>query len=150
MNILKVCVGLAVAVFGALALLYFVGSCDVVSERYATYADAVADGAVTRGWIPPNMPHDAYDIRETHDIDTSRGVGTLRFLLENRAEWEAYFDSLDAVDGEIPVRLGAKKMSGDAYYRDRDFWFSVDFEQGWVKFVIEPPSSLRERPVSTD
>jgi hypothetical protein len=40
-------------------------------ERYATYNDAVEQGAVRRGWIPAYVPRNATNIAEVHDLDTN-------------------------------------------------------------------------------
>lgn len=45
--------------------------------RYATYRDAVAHGAVHRGWMPAYVPHEATEIDEVHDLDTNAQL--LRF-----------------------------------------------------------------------
>ena len=49
-------------------------ACHVPDTRpeshYPTFAAAVADGAVARGWVPDMLPADATDIREMHDLDT--------------------------------------------------------------------------------
>lgn len=39
-------------------------------SHYPTFAAAVADGAVARGWVPDTLPADATDIWEMHDIDS--------------------------------------------------------------------------------
>lgn len=38
---------------------------------YRTYHDAVADGAIARGWLPAWLPPTATDIVEWHDLDTN-------------------------------------------------------------------------------
>jgi hypothetical protein len=49
------------------------GACsETLAEDYETYADAEADGAVTRGWLPVFVPRSAFEIREVHDLDTNR------------------------------------------------------------------------------
>lgn len=45
---------------------------DVRAVTYATHADAVADGAQLRGWLPTFVPATATDIREVHDLDTNQ------------------------------------------------------------------------------
>lgn len=44
---------------------------DVVVE-YQHYSDAVVDGSLARGWMPPFVPVSAREIREVHNIDTNR------------------------------------------------------------------------------
>jgi hypothetical protein len=58
---------LAAAFAGYAALVY---TEDVVST-YPTYADAVRDGAVERGWLPAFVPADAFAIREVHNLDNN-------------------------------------------------------------------------------
>ena len=51
-----------------------VSACHCGEERetrYARYEDAVQDGAIRRGWIPPFLPRSARSIIERHDIDTN-------------------------------------------------------------------------------
>lgn len=60
------------------------GGCGERQEaRYATYRDAVAHGAVHRGWLPAYVPHEATEIAEVHDLDTNAQL--LRFQAPPRA-----------------------------------------------------------------
>ena len=52
---------------------------DVVTESYATLDEAIADGAIERGWIPRVLPPGARDIREAHDLDSNRRWGLFNF-----------------------------------------------------------------------
>jgi len=52
---------------------------DVVTESYATLAEAVAAGAVERGWVPRGLPPSAHELREAHDIDSNRRWGLFNF-----------------------------------------------------------------------
>lgn len=52
---------------------------DVVTESYATLDEAVAAGAVERGWVPEGLPASTREIREAHDLDTSRRWGLFNF-----------------------------------------------------------------------
>lgn len=45
---------------------------DVVTNTYATMAEARAAGAVERGWLAELVPPGAHDIREAHDEGGSR------------------------------------------------------------------------------
>ncbi|HSD21922.1 MAG TPA: hypothetical protein VLC54_17860 [Anaeromyxobacter sp.] len=50
---------------------------EQVEARYASYADAVHEGAVHRGWIPTYVPPSATEIVEVHNLDTNAQL--LRF-----------------------------------------------------------------------
>ena len=53
-------------------------ACDERREaRYASYRDAVVQGAVHRGWIPAYVPQSATEIAEVHNLDTNAQL--LRF-----------------------------------------------------------------------
>ena len=45
---------------------------QVVTNTYATLAEARTAGAIDKGWIPPILPDGAHDIREAHDEAHSR------------------------------------------------------------------------------
>ena len=50
-----------------------IGRCsEDVETHYATSADARADMAFERGWLPPIVPRNAFDIWEFHNIDSNR------------------------------------------------------------------------------
>jgi len=56
------------------------GDIDVVTNTFATLAEARAAGAVERGWVPELLPPGAHDIREAHDEgSTKRRWGLFSF-----------------------------------------------------------------------
>jgi hypothetical protein len=61
----------------------FLSSCEVsgpdLTMEYETYADAVADGAARRGWIPDCVPKKATEIKETHNPERSGQWVTFKF-----------------------------------------------------------------------
>ena len=71
---------LALACVAALALWTIAcGDTDVVTGSYATMAEAAAEGAVERGWVPRGLPAGTREIREAHDLDSSRRWGLFNF-----------------------------------------------------------------------
>ena len=42
------------------------------TSHYETYSDAVAEGAIVRGWLPEWTPRSASDIIEAHDLDSNK------------------------------------------------------------------------------
>jgi hypothetical protein len=66
----------------ALALLVAMPACrdiDVVTESYATLAEANAAGASSRGWLPKVLPPGTREIRIAHDLDSNRRWGLFDF-----------------------------------------------------------------------
>src|SRR5690348_15361539 len=45
------------------------GDVGVVTGSYATIAEATAEGAVGKGWVPQGLPPGTREIREAHDTD---------------------------------------------------------------------------------
>lgn len=62
-----------------LLALLLLGCSEQIDETYLTYADAQRAGAIERGWVPSFVPSSARDLKDTHDLDTSRQ--TLRFTI---------------------------------------------------------------------
>ena len=66
---------LALAMAGAAVIATSIGFALRVVElpvsEYDTLADAEADGALARGWLPAFLPPNSQDIRETHNVDTN-------------------------------------------------------------------------------
>jgi hypothetical protein len=52
---------------------------DVITESYATLAEAQAAGAVDRGWLPKGLPPDTRELRVAHDLDSNRRWGLFNF-----------------------------------------------------------------------
>ena len=65
-----VLVGLAVALFFGVGC----SAGEMPEEVYASYEEAVGDGAIERGWIPEWLPQTAVDIHEKHDLDRNHSI----------------------------------------------------------------------------
>ena len=64
-----------------LATILFAGcrNIDVVTEAYATLAEAQSAGAIDRGWMPRGLPPGTGEIRVAHDLDSNRRWGLFNF-----------------------------------------------------------------------
>lgn len=70
---------------------------DVITESYATLAEATAARAIERGWIPHGLPPGSYEIREAHDLDSNRRWGVFNFPSNEAEQLRA------ALDGELSL-----------------------------------------------
>ena len=64
------------------AITLSAGGCrnlDVLTETYATLAEAQAAGAVDRGWLPRGLPPGTRELRLAHDVDSTRRWGLFNF-----------------------------------------------------------------------
>ena len=66
--ILAIIATTAVAVPATALVLYLT---ELQVAEYRTLAQAQAEGATERGWLPAFLPSSAVDIREVHDLDTN-------------------------------------------------------------------------------
>jgi hypothetical protein len=82
---------------------------QVVTNAYATLAEARASGAIDRGWIPPLVPTGAHDIREAHDKAAShRRWGLFSFRPEDDALLRGSLGpeiSFEGVAADAPPRI---------------------------------------------
>jgi hypothetical protein len=122
---------------------------DVVTNSYATLAEARDAGAARRGEIPPGVPEGAHDIRTASDQDSDRRWGLFDFLAQDadalRAMLNAEEISLAGVECDIPGRIEwwpvllrgtvnaeQAKAAGLQSYRSRQgsLVFVVNWKQG--------------------
>ena len=121
---------------------------DVVTEAYATLAEAQAAGAVDRGWLPRGLPAGTNELRIAHDLDSNRRWGLFNFpqaegaALRALVATELSFDGLtcsppgriewwpvllrERLDGE---RIKATGLQGYAA-KEGDLILAVNWAQG--------------------
>jgi hypothetical protein len=77
--------------FAILTLLTLAGCGDEITTRFATLADAKAQEAFARGWLPPILPDSATSIVERNNLDLNTGTGSFDF---DSAERSGYIKRL--------------------------------------------------------
>lgn len=128
-------------------ILFFLGCSSGSSKFYATHADAVADDAIARGWVPGFLPQDATDIYERHSVDTG-GVAVI-FFAPNGGFLKEFsrldHSSVAAAEGAFSlVHSPAKYPHGvsNYYYRCGDEGLGLlKTHDGNNFYYIEPVSS---------
>lgn len=96
---------------GLLTAVLLMTACDmdVVTEAYATRAEAEKAGAFARGWIPNGIPPSAHDLREAHSVDTNQRWGLFDFNPADGAGLRAMLEpsevSLTGTSTGIPQRI---------------------------------------------
>ncbi len=88
-------------------------------------ASVKEDKAIEKGWVPAILPESAYDIAETHDLDTNELFGSFRY--KERDEETLMKNMKTSSDKNDTLEWG-------------DFLFKIDREKNRVKY--------RNRPVS--
>jgi hypothetical protein len=72
----------ALRLFAATVAVAALAGCrnsNVITESYATLAEAQAAGAIDREWLPRGLPPSARELRVAHDLDSPRRWGLFNF-----------------------------------------------------------------------
>ena len=84
-----------------LMILFALAACtETFDSEYKDLAAVKRDGAIQRGLIPSWLPSSAYQIKETHNIDTNKSI--LAWKYEKGEIWQ------------VPKSCGAR---GSGWYR---------------------------------
>ena len=118
----------------------FLTACDETQRAsYATAAAARIDGAIQRGWLPTSLPDSAYDIAESHDLDTNTGGGSFRFDARDADSFRAQLQSLSAAEVQSLDRAKLQR-GGYTYHVAPGFWLAVNWKTHHVQFWLNPKS----------
>ena len=60
-------------------ILFILFHSETMSTTYATKQNALDDKAIKRGWIPDILPNSAFNIHETHNLDTNKVNGSFNY-----------------------------------------------------------------------
>ncbi len=96
---------------------------DMQISKYPDLQTVKEDRAIEKGWVPAILPGSAYDIEETHDIDTNQLVG--RFYYKEKDE-AGLMEKMTTV----PDSNGTYEWGG--------FLFRVDREKNLVRYRNRP------------
>ncbi len=69
---------------------------DAQINKYPNLQDVKNDTAIQRGIIPAIIPISAYDIKETHDLDTNTIVGSFHY---KELDEEKFIENLTNLNG---------------------------------------------------
>ncbi len=99
---------------------------DVQIYKYPDLQSVKEDNAIEKGWVPGLLPASAYDIEETHDLDTNQLFG--RFYYKERDE-----EGLKKKLTKVPDMNETYEWGG--------FLFRVDREKNLVRYRNKPMQS---------
>ena len=96
---------------------------DLEINKYPTLKAAEDDKAIERGWVPALLPDSAYDIEETHDLDTNQLFGKFSY---KESDEKKLLDALNEVS------------EMNETYAWGAFYFKIDREKNLVKYRNRP------------
>src|SRR5438105_936756 len=121
--------------------LAFASCNESASSHYATAATARADGAIERGWLPAALPDSAFDIVESHNLDTNTGGGSFHFDARDSDSFGAQLGSLSAEQSQNRVKDHAKlQHDGYTFHTAPGFTLAVNWQKRHVQFWIDHKS----------
>jgi hypothetical protein len=98
---------------------------DLQINKYPDRETVLAEKAIEHGFVPALLPSSAYDIEETHDIDTNQLFG--RFYYKE-------------TDEKVVMTQLASLPESNGTYTGKDFLFRIDTEKNTVKYRNKPQS----------
>jgi len=112
-------------------------ACDYNSIESISRDRASAEDTINRGWLPQALPSTAFDIRESHSIDTNHGEGEFMFLEVERSEFLLKLEPLSE-EPQTSCRLpwAELKKAGRVWYRTGKFYLAVHSTVPHVEFRL--------------
>jgi len=92
---------------------------DVIINKYPSYASVIENNGTQQGWIPAILPKSAYDIKETHDLDSNTLFGSFFYKEEDE---EVFLGELTAVEDMNDTLIW------------ENFLFKINREKNHVKY----------------
>jgi len=93
---------------------------DVQINKYDSKSVVKQEQAIEHGWVPGIIPDSAFEITETHDIDTNEIFGNFKYMQEDEAklleqltlqpdsndtmEWQNFLFKVDKVNKRVQFR----------------------------------------------
>ena len=118
---------------------------DVITSRYDSYQDAVADNLFGRGWLPTNIPRSSYRIRVSNNVSLNTSNGEFRFDPEDHEAFTAtltpYSDPRSPYEDfdRIVQRRLDQGYEAHQYIGECCVWiFFIDEEEGRVFYDMWP------------
>ena len=108
-----------VIVIGAcvFAALYMLKTIENPSSEFATYAEMEASGLMEARWIPKIIPKSAFEISETHNVDTNIVRISFRFSPKDIsiAESECRSESVKSMNLVFKCTEGILTLTNDGH-----------------------------------
>ena len=114
------------AILGFFILFYFILSnfySDVQINKYKDIDVVKENQVIQKGWIPAILPESAYEITETHDLDTNTLFGSFYYKEQDEAGFMEH----------LSVR---HDMNNTMEWGN--FLFKIDKKRNYVKFRNKP------------
>ncbi len=132
---IAVCVGGAILVLAACPELF--GPSLRVDQRFATYHEAVAAGALhVDSYIPPFIPKSATNIHDVHNADINTGHGSFEFDADDVDDFKQSIVQDELPDAELEKLRDLPAPQEKAYRRDY-YLLLVDWELGECRWWLE-------------
>ncbi|MEA1954746.1 MAG: hypothetical protein U9O24_10185 [Campylobacterota bacterium] len=98
---------------------------DVQINKYEDIEVVKENKAIKKGWVPAILPDSAYEITETHNLDTNTILGKFNYKEQDEAVFMKHLTLKDGMDDTLEWE---------------DFLFKVDKKSNHVQYRNKPSS----------
>ncbi len=113
-----------------LSTIFLLSRCDIVTNTYKTYNDAVSDRLFERGWLPEIIPSSSFNIITQNDLDSNTSEGEFSFFPNDVTTFSSML-----------IKLSEKPNSKYIcfqYEKDNSLWeFFLDCERGHALYRLK-------------
>jgi hypothetical protein len=130
-----VCVVAVILLLAACSELF--GPSLRVDQRFATYQEAVAAGALHEGsFIPPFIPKSATNNHDVHNADINTGHGSFEFHVDDAEDFKQSIVNNELPEAELEKLADLPARQEKAYRRGYYLLF-VDWKVGECRWRLE-------------
>ncbi len=118
------------------SILMFAACDDTLRASYSTAAATRTDGAVKRGWLPQELPDSAFDITESHDLDSNTGSGSFLFKDADTDSFRAKLQPATPVDVQRLHNSERLRRDGFTFHVVPGLILAVNWQTREVRFEL--------------
>ena len=125
---IKQIITIFIILIGLFLLLWYFFS-DTQTNKYINFVEVQNDKAIIRGWLPNILPKSAYEIEETHNLDTNFVFGTFKYKEKDEIAF---------------IRQLMKSEKDSSIMTWDDFLFNINKKTNFVEFYNKEYEKMNE------
>jgi hypothetical protein len=115
-----------------LAISWLLTACEQISSSFGDRNSA--EEIIAKGWLPSAMPPSAFDISESHNLDSNIGQGQFSFEAIDAASFRAALVPIDSFQSRCQVPWFDMQKEGREWLQHEQFYLAIDWEAHHVAF----------------
>lgn len=113
---------------------------EQLSSHYDNAKDPKIQQSIAQGWLPKNLPISAFNIQESHNLDSNTCTGRFDFRKQDLAKLLTTLQPIEftALQNQDDKKQNLADM-GLKFYRNDDFDFAINHQASYAWFWCHPP-----------